>query len=371
MGHLMQYPKVLTLGSYMTDRALVGKVVVQEKVDGSQFRFGVVLDEDGNKKLVMGSHHCEWGDGETAGMFKAGVDYLRSIEPLLLSRAAGTFFFAEYMAKPKHNCIKYDIVPKNNLMLFDVYSSGWWAPDEVAMQAKQLGLDFARTMAWGEHDVAFLRDFMTWESFLGGDKIEGVVIKNYNENILENGRLRPLFTKYVRPEFKEKMQKSAVANKQSLDEFVASFKSEARWLKAYHSFRDEGTLTTSPKDIGPLIVQIKKDILEEEKENIEHWLYRHFINEILGRAVGGFPDWYKEFLVNQMEDKNGIKVNGCVEVTEGVGETLGQEGASGVPGASQGRGPDEPSAVEPDDRDAGATQQHVQEGEVPETAGTC
>jgi len=57
VGHLMQYPKVLTLGSYMTDRALVGKVVVQEKVDGSQFRFGVVLDKDGNKKLVMGSHH--------------------------------------------------------------------------------------------------------------------------------------------------------------------------------------------------------------------------------------------------------------------------------------------------------------------------
>jgi hypothetical protein len=287
------------------------------------------------------------------------------------------FFFAEYMAKPRHNCIKYDMVPKNNLMLFDVFNHGWLEPDAVAMVAKLMGIDYARTMAWGEHDVAFLRDFMTWESFLGGDKIEGVVIKNYNENILENGRLRPLFTKYVRPEFKEKMQKSTVAHKESLDEFVASFKSEARWLKAYHSFRDEGTLTTSPKDIGPLIVQIKKDILEEEKENIEHWLYRHFINEILGRAVGGFPDWYKEFLVNQMEDKNGrkrragIQIDGGSEGRASMAKVLGQEAPQRIRDSSPEWQTNGQLGGESLGRDHCKTQQHPQEGEVPETAGTC
>ena len=45
MKHIPHYTKVLTLGSSYTENALVGDVIIQEKVDGSQFRFGI--NEDG------------------------------------------------------------------------------------------------------------------------------------------------------------------------------------------------------------------------------------------------------------------------------------------------------------------------------------
>jgi len=39
MKAIPSYGKILTLGSAMSENALVGKVFVQEKIDGSQFGF--------------------------------------------------------------------------------------------------------------------------------------------------------------------------------------------------------------------------------------------------------------------------------------------------------------------------------------------
>jgi len=299
MSIVKSYPKVLTLGSYQTDRALVGTVYIQEKVDGSQFRFGV--DEKGG--VWIGSHHCTFAPGEAAGMFKLAVDYINSIQDTVKQFKPLTTFFCEFLGKPKQNVIAYTRVPQNNLVLFDAYgpSSGWYNRVELEATAACLGIDVVPTFKIGETSLDELRTFLTTYSFLGGDTVEGVVIKNYVENILENGTLRPLFVKYVRPSFKEKMDRKAGEKKETLEEYLGSFCADARWLKAIQSLVEQGKITVSPKDIGPLIVQIKKDIIEEEEVNIKHRLYRHFINEILRRATAGFPDWYKEKLVTDLQ----------------------------------------------------------------------
>lgn len=45
MKTVPSYQKILTLGSNFTENALIGEVIIQEKIDGSLFAFGV--NEDG------------------------------------------------------------------------------------------------------------------------------------------------------------------------------------------------------------------------------------------------------------------------------------------------------------------------------------
>ncbi|MCH8034511.1 MAG: hypothetical protein IH950_12255, partial [Bacteroidetes bacterium] len=71
------------------------------------------------------------------------------------------------------------------------------------------------------------------------------------------------------------------------------------WHKAIQHFRDDGKLTESPKDIGPLIQEVLRDIEEEELENIKEELWRLFKKPIQRIVVAGFPEWYKQQLMEK------------------------------------------------------------------------
>ena len=83
----------------------------------------------------------------------------------------------------------------------------------------------------------------------------------------------------------------------SIDEFIESFRTEGRMRKAMQHLRERGLLTESLKDIGPLIVEVKKDIREEETQTIKDFLYKQFIEQIERKAVAGLPEWYKDILL--------------------------------------------------------------------------
>jgi len=300
----VEYPKVLTLGSRGTERALFGAVQVQEKVDGSQFRFWA----DPNNEVHYGSHHREIHLGENYGMFTEAILYLESIKNAIQSLGPSSFFFCEYLQKPKHNCLKYSRTPLNHLVLFDAHRHGNWVTrEELGDLSVILNIDLIPEYRCGDISLNELRELLDLESYLGGTPIEGVVVKNYIENIMVGGHLLPVFSKYVRPEFKEQNDHHHKTGKVTLDDYLASFRSEARWAKAIQALTEEGKLTQSPKDIGPLIQQIHKDIATEEALNISHFLYRHFINNVLRQSTAGFPDWYKEQLLKCLEPQQGEK----------------------------------------------------------------
>lgn len=147
----------------------------------------------------------------------------------------------------------------------------------------------------------------TTQSALGGTIIEGIVIKNYTQICSIGAGTDPQFGKYVREDFKEALHKEwgDISGKNALQEFIDGFRTEARWLKAVQHLRERGELENSPRDIGKLIIEIKKDITVEEKQNIEHFLYRYFVQDFLRKAVAGMPEWYKDQLMKkQFEDTN-------------------------------------------------------------------
>lgn len=310
------YGKILTLGSSYTENALVGEVVVQEKVDGSQFGFGV--NEDG--ELVCRSKSTPQQLDGPDKMFTKATEYLKSIKEKITAFPPDTYFYCEYLAKQKHNTLSYENVPKNNLVLFDVMLGGKWVSREALIDyANILEIDVIPEFYRGLADVEKIKTLLKAESYLVGEVVEGVVIKNYTQTILLGGSVFPLFTKFVNEAFKERhsVDWKVRSPKGGLEEYCNGFKSEARWLKALYYLRDNGQLTNSPKDIGPLMKRIPLDIVQEEKENIKNELYKMFIDDILRKATNGVPQWYKEKL---LENLNGNEQeNQRVDSGAGVG----------------------------------------------------
>jgi hypothetical protein len=298
MKIIPHYPKVLTLGSAFTENIFNGKVIIQEKVDGSMFRFGI--NEDG--QLVIGSKSVAIYDNYPA-MFKEAVEYVKTLK---LDLPKDTYFYCEYLQKEKHNVLKYERIPKNHLVLFDCLTDGGWLDqDGLKMAAEDLGIDVIPTLYEGEANVEKVRQLLETKSYLGGEIVEGIVIKNYKQTILLGGNVYPLFTKYVREQFKERHQTEwkVKSPKGAIQQYVEGFKNEARWQKAYQYLRDKGETEKNPRDIGKLIKRVQDDIVEEEKENIKNELYKMFIKDILRTSTKGIAEWYKDFLIKSLENK--------------------------------------------------------------------
>lgn len=267
-----------------------GPVIVQEKVDGSQFSFGIIDGE-----LLMRSKRVEVYGPE--GIFAGAVETARDrAERGLL--VEGWVYRGEALQKPKHNALKYERVPAGNLILFDVDTGleDRVGPDELAAIASNLSMEAVPMLYTGEvHDLDALRDLLSAVSVLGGP-VEGVVAKNYAA-WGRDGKM--LMGKVVRDEFRELNKKTHA--KPGRGDIIANIAdmlaTDARFQKAVQRLRDDGSLQNAPQDIGPLMREVQTDIEEEAGDEIRDLLWQHFRKDILRGASKGVPHWYKARLL--------------------------------------------------------------------------
>ena len=239
-------------------------------------------------------------------MFKLGHDHIMKMKDTIIKNfKPNTFFFLEYLQKPKHNTLKYNTVPKNNLVLFDVMSlsdfESWsTGRGELCDVAGILDVDVVPELHRGKADIDKLKELLGVDSYLGGEKIEGVVVKNYSQTVNIGGKNYPVFSKYVREEFKERHGNDwkVRSPKTSLVDWVNGFCSEARWNKAIQHLTEFGMIEESPKDIGAILKEVQEDITIEEGGYIRDFLFKHFIDDIKRASVRGLPQWYKDKLVS-------------------------------------------------------------------------
>lgn len=146
-----------------------------------------------------------------------------------------------------------------------------------------------------------IKELIKKESVLGGVEMEGIVVKNYSKPFLLGGQPIPLMAgKFVSEKFKETHREKwgdEHSSKGKFKTFCESFKTEARWEKSIQHLKEKGELENSPRDIGKLLKEINLDIEAEEKENIKTWLYNEFRREVLATATKGFPEFYKNKLL--------------------------------------------------------------------------
>ena len=296
---LGSYGKIYSLGHRAVRDLLNFPVQVQEKVDGSQFSFGV---RDG--LLHMRSKRAVIHQGGQNGQFQMSVDTACDLFDNGKLEEGWTYR-GESITRLRHNHMVYGRIPAGGIILFDIDRGEEDLLNyiELGFAALALGLEVVPMFEAGKiESLEDLTSICNQKSILGGDKnIEGIVIKPIGP-IFDEHTGKTLRAKLVTDEFKETQTKSWKVANPNRNEFiellVKGLATEARWRKAIQTLRDEGLLDDSPKDIGPLLQEINRDILDEEGDAIAAALLKHFWKKIISRGVTrGFPDFYKKHLI--------------------------------------------------------------------------
>lgn len=289
---LHSYPSVYTIGHKAIEGIFAGWVVVEEKIDGSQFSFGVV---DG--RLACRSKGKELILDAPEKMFTRAVETARRLETVL---HPGWVYRCEYLEKPKHNTLAYERIPKGHLIGFDVCTGQeeYLAPEEKLIEFGRIGLECVPHLFSGAvENYEMFAKFLSRDSLLGGCKIEGVVVKNYS---LFTAEKKVAMGKYVSENFKEQhaeeWKKSNPTGADITLQLIDRYKTEARWKKAVQHLRENGLLLESPVDIGALIKEAQSDTLKECEGEIKDILFAHFWPKIQRGIVSGLPEWYKQEL---------------------------------------------------------------------------
>jgi hypothetical protein len=253
------------------------------------------------KELIMRSKGAQVFPETKDANFKPVVEWVLSIQHKLIP---GAIYHGETLARPRHNILTYGRVPKNHYALFgirDVDGTYQCSHGGLELVASRLGCDVVPLIWEGNLEPAMetYKHWLEQESFLGGAKIEGFVIKNYAESVLLGGiPMTPLSAKFVSEAFKEKHKRDWESGPDRLQNLIVQYQSKARWHKAIQHLRDAGQLETSPRDIGKLIQEIQRDLVEECAPEIKDELFKLFIDQIRRSAIRGFPEFYKELLAS-------------------------------------------------------------------------
>lgn len=304
------FPKILHVGDSQIASLFDGPVEITEKVDGSQLGFGKVAG-----RLFVRSKGRELDLDNPDRMFIDAVEYIKTIEDRIPDNYT---FYGEYLQKPKHNTLAYDKIPQNHIALFGVYNyetKEFYGYDAIDSWAAKLGVDTVPILKAGMSSPEEVLQLVENQiSFLGGQNIEGVVVKAYKPwEYLGQIPLKVMSGKYVTEAFKEvhhKNWKAEHTGKGRLEVAVSQYRSEARWNKAVQHLRDAGTLTGTLKDIGELIKEVRKDVTEEEKESIKAQLWAIYGEQFTKAATDGLPQWYKEKLVlGELDETNSESIS--------------------------------------------------------------
>lgn len=287
------YPTVYQIGHRAIQNLFDGEVTIEEKVDGSQFSFGIIDGE-----LQCRSHGKQLILDAPEKMFVKIVEHVKSIQDKL---TPGWTYRGEYLEKPKHNVLAYSRTPVNNFIGFDVMldQEDYVYYESKKEMFKEIGFETVPLLYRGEvKSMEFFTDLLDRESILGGTKIEGVVVKNYNQFSLDK---KTCMGKYVSEKFKEvaktDWKERNPTGKDMIQTLGERYKSEARWQKAVQHLTEADAIEGSPKDIGVLVREIQNDIVKDCQEEIKDELYNHAIGGIQRIALSGFPEWYKSKLL--------------------------------------------------------------------------
>lgn len=207
------------------------------------------------------------------------------------------------MQKPKHNALAYDRTPEKHLIVFDINTDheAYLPYVAKAEEARRLGLECVPLIYEGMvSDVQMFRGLLDRVSILGGQKIEGVVVKNYARFGLDK---HVLIGKFVSEEYKEvhasEWKQANPGQKDIIERLVEALRTPARWNKAVQHLREAGTIEDSPRDIGALIKEVHADIDKECLDLIAERLLSWALPQIKRGVAHGLPEHYKDELLKR------------------------------------------------------------------------
>ena len=112
VASIHSFPKIFNLGDSAIGHLFEGPVEITEKVDGSQFSFGVFDGE-----IRVRSKGREFDVNAPDGLFVRACATVIRLAPGLHD---GWTYRGECVQKPKHNVLTYDRSPEGGIILFDI-----------------------------------------------------------------------------------------------------------------------------------------------------------------------------------------------------------------------------------------------------------
>ena len=285
------------------------EVQVQEKVDGSFFAFGVYESDDplysGYPELKVRSKGAMMVVDAPQAMFKGAVETVKAIQHLLVK---GWQYRGEVLCKPKHNALAYERIPNGGVILFDVCrgEEDFLSYPELVAEAGRLGLEVVPQLYSGMvSSPDELRRYLTTVSILGGQNIEGVVIKPLTPMYGPDKKL--LMGKFVSEAFKEVHRTAWGESNPTPTDIIQKlgmmYGTKARWNKAIMHMKERGLIEDRVQDIGPIIKEIPLDIKKECEDEIKEELWKFAWPHIARLATRGFPQFYKDQLMEKQFEK--------------------------------------------------------------------
>jgi hypothetical protein len=312
---IQSYPPIYSLGHKAVASIFDEPVLVQEKVDGSQISFGVYPPTEHEEGVYTGVAPWHFLRVRSKGaqlvieapdkMFRAGVEAIKGVQHLLVP---GWTYRGEYLAKPKHNTLAYDRIPKNHIALFDIDKGDQdFLPYlDVRAEAYRVGFEAVPTFHYADGLTAeMLRALLGTDSFLGGQKIEGVVVKNYSR--FDPHTKHVLMAKFVSEAFKEvhagEWRKDNPTTSDVVERMILAYRTPARWAKAVQHLREAGQIEDSPRDIGLLFREVPTDVLQECEAEIKDQLFALAWPKIQRGITAGLAEWYKDQLLQMQFER--------------------------------------------------------------------
>lgn len=292
---MKDYPKVYHLGTKEVYSIFDHEVVIEEKIDGSQY--SIMLDA--NQGLICKSKSCILDLNLKNGQFATAIETSLAIRDILETNWTYRF---EYLAKPRHNALFYDRVPDKYLIGFDIQRDDgtFLTYDEKRKEFNRIGLETTPCLFKGKVEDTSLIDELVSNttSILGKALIEGVVVKS-EEPFRMCG-------KYVSDAFKEvaTRKKTFRQTHDIIDNISELYRTEARWNKAIQHLRDEDKLSYSLKDIPLLVKEVSVDVHTECADAIKEAVFKWAWKQISNNIIKGLPDHYKRYLLERTEDKS-------------------------------------------------------------------
>lgn len=289
------YPKIYNLGHAALKDLLDGPITVEEKVDGSQFSFGVF-----NGELKCRSKGQQLIVDAPEKMFEKAVNTAKELQPILKD---GYTYRGEYLQKPKHNSLAYARTPNKHIIIYDINpgEEQYLSYADKAAEASRLGLEVVPLVYEGsgaDLNLDGLKEVLERMSILGDKKIEGVVIKNYTKFGPDK---KALLGKHVSEAFKEvhksEWAKTNPTSRDIVGTLGAMYKTDARWAKAVQHLKERGELTGTPKDIGLLLKEVQLDVKSECEDEIKERLFKWAWGDLSRICIAGLPEWYKNELM--------------------------------------------------------------------------
>lgn len=190
------YPKINRLGKEETDGILTGVISVSEKIDGANL--SVWLDEG---VLHVGSRNNDLT--ENGNTFNGAVEYCNKHKGIqsFLAEYPNCRLYGEWLVR---HTLSYNETAYKKFYLFDIWNETtevFFPQEEVQKIAKEYSIEVVPDLGvYTNPSLEELTKLMEGKSDVGGDKKEGIVLKNL-DYINKFGELS--YAKIVSESFKE------------------------------------------------------------------------------------------------------------------------------------------------------------------------